>query len=98
MRTAHTRSGVSSPGRRALTVTWFSPVAGPGLRDVEERERRCRAACEALRREVLWTSAAWRALKATERSIRPAAPKHRLRSLAAPHDIGAQSRLDRDVV
>ncbi|AUX42583.1 uncharacterized protein SOCE26_040160 [Sorangium cellulosum] len=60
-------------------VRW---VAGPGLRDVEERERRYRAACEALRREVPWTLAAWRALKATERPIRPAAPRHRLRALS----------------
>ncbi|WP_438026369.1 hypothetical protein [Sorangium sp. So ce233] len=73
-------------------------VAGPGLRDVEERERRYRAACEALRREVPWTSAAWRALKATARPIRPAAPKHRLRSLAAPHPVGVPSLLERDVV
>ncbi|AUX28148.1 uncharacterized protein SOCE836_002160 [Sorangium cellulosum] len=74
-------------------VRW---VAGPGLRDVEERERRYRAACEALRREVPWTLAAWRALKAMERPLRPAPPRHRLRSLAAPHEVGAHSRLDRD--
>ncbi|WP_437512346.1 hypothetical protein [Sorangium sp. So ce1099] len=67
-------------------VRW---VAGPGTRDVEERERRYRAACEALRHEVPWTVAAWRALKAKGRPVRPAAPRHKLRTLSAPLTVAA---------
>ncbi|HTN90871.1 MAG TPA: hypothetical protein VL242_44665 [Sorangium sp.] len=66
-------------------VRW---VAGPGVRDVVERERRYRAACEALRREVPWNLAAWRALKATGRPVRPAPPQHTLRSLSGPVEPG----------
>lgn len=75
-------------------VRW---VAGPGVRDVEERERRYRAACEALRREVPWTLAAWRALKATGRPVRPAAPRHRLRELSMPCELGLPVCPDADV-
>ncbi|WP_437316704.1 hypothetical protein [Sorangium sp. So ce385] len=66
-------------GAPYYVVRW---VAGPGTRDVEERERRYRSACDALRREVPWSWAAWLRLQSTGRPVRPAATRPLLRSLS----------------